>query len=211
MIYNEPTTTPQRLTDEQAGYDEPSEAAMETVERFQVWLYAVDSVRVPEDEAIRDIARWFDRFAAQAVEAALNHAQYIHMMESDDKADKAVEAREAQFNALKAVANKMAVAVRSVRSDAVYDPCYEDGDGNEYPAYAVDSDYMNTLYQALREYEQVTDPAPKLQTPKCPSCKGTGYIWATETPDTGHDYQTNCPVCNPKIDLYAADRYESDF
>lgn len=68
----------------------------------------------------------------------------------------------ARYDALKAVVDKMAVAIRSIGMDAVVENGYEgDGYDYEFPVHIVDSDYVNTLYQTLREYEQVTDPAPK--------------------------------------------------
>lgn len=45
---------------------------------------------------------------------------------------------------------------------------------------------------------------------KCTYCQDYGYVWVSESnegeEDTGQDWQMNCPYCNPKIDLYAADR-----
>lgn len=42
-------------------------------------------------------AKMIDELVAQEVQAALGHVEYIHMLESDDKADKAVEARMARI------------------------------------------------------------------------------------------------------------------
>ena len=55
---------------------------------------------------------------------------------------------------LKAAANRMAVAIRSAKSNAVYDSAFDDGDGNEYPVFAIDSDYVHSLYRALDDYER---------------------------------------------------------
>ena len=185
--YEVPALAKTILTDKGAGYGEP-DVPSEAAKQFAYEVMGLEEwCGVWSDQLFLKVARIAGAFAAQQVAT-----------------------REAQYNALKAVADDMARAIRSARSDAVYDPCYEH-EGSEYTAYAIDSDYVHGLYKALTNYERATDPAPKLQIPKCPSCKGTSYIWITETPDTGHDYQTNCPVCNPKVDLYAADRYDPDF
>lgn len=116
MTYNEPTTTPRTLTDERAGYDVPSEAALKAVEdliwcgidgglgelvighnTLSVCYDTLEQAEEAQNKLRHSFAQIVDQFAAQAVEAALNHAQYIHILESDDKADKAVAAREKEI------------------------------------------------------------------------------------------------------------------
>jgi len=69
MEYDHPTPPPQRLTDPVAGYGEPSQAALDTVERLEVYLATLEMADVQGEDAKVDLARWFDRFAAQAVAA----------------------------------------------------------------------------------------------------------------------------------------------
>lgn len=96
LDYDQPAPTPQHLTDPAQGYGEPSDAAMAFAEKVQRACFLdVNLYDLLQD----DVARLLDAFAAQAVEAALNHAQYIHMMESDDKADKAAAAEKARLRA----------------------------------------------------------------------------------------------------------------
>jgi hypothetical protein len=64
--YDHPLPTPQRLTDEQAGYGAPSEAAVKTVECVIAWL---DEPTESEWHALIELAMMFDAFAQQAVAA----------------------------------------------------------------------------------------------------------------------------------------------
>jgi hypothetical protein len=49
--------------------EQPTPEALEWVEHFEVWLYAAMSTGEDEETAKMEIADWFDRFAANAVEA----------------------------------------------------------------------------------------------------------------------------------------------
>ncbi len=48
--------------------------------------------------------------------------------------------------------------------------------------------------------------------PKCDYCNDWGHTWVADKDengeDTGHDYQVDCPYCNPTIDLYASEKMD---
>lgn len=72
--YDQPAPTPQRLTDPQAGYGEPSEAAMETAKDTIVTIQESYGIEYKGGEPLseddwRFWASTLDRFAAQAVAA----------------------------------------------------------------------------------------------------------------------------------------------
>ena len=115
-----------------------------------------------EDEAkmryqwlTESMARFADTFAAPHIVEATARRQEAAAAELDAAT---LRGENAQLRRQLEAAEKMAKSIRMTKGEVDYDPCYEDGLGNTYTAYAMDTDYYHNMMGALRGWDEAATP-----------------------------------------------------
>lgn len=107
-------------------------------------------------EFITTIARLLDRFAAPHIAEATARREEAATAELTAATLRGeVDTLRRQLEA----AEGMAKAIRMTKGEVDYDPFYEDGMGNTYTAYAMDTDYYHNMMGALRKWDEVSVPS----------------------------------------------------
>ncbi len=101
------------------------------------------------------LAAALDTFAAPHIAEAIARRREAAAAELDAAT---LRGENAQLRRQLEAAEKMAKSIRMTKGEVDYDPCYEDGLGNTYTAYAMDTDYYHNMMGALRGWDEAATP-----------------------------------------------------